>query len=98
MALGYEFAPRETPVAAAQTDQQILSGASIYVHGILCSATTAGAGTVRLERADGTLIHVIELLAGQSFEMTTKFNADHGLQITTSANVSCVVFHSQAGA
>ena len=97
MALGYEFAPRNTPVAAAQTDSEIAGGGTIQVHGILCSAT-GGAGTVTLEKADNTLIQVIEIPSGESFESSVKWYADGGLQITTSANATCVVFHSQPGA
>ena len=97
MALGYDFAPRNTPVAAGQTDSEIAGGGTIYVHGILCSAS-GGAATVTLERADNTHIQTIEIPTGTTFESTTKWLADGGLQITTSANATCVVFHSQPGA
>lgn len=96
--LGYDFAPRTTAVAESQTDSQVVSGASIYVHGFICSATSSGPATVRFENAAGTLLHVVELLASTSFESHAKWYAPNGLQVTTSAGASCLVFHSQPGA
>jgi hypothetical protein len=97
MAMGYEFAPKRTAVAASQTDSQIESGRSIYVHGIVCS-NSSGGGTVILEDASGNAIHTIQIPASTTVELRTKWLADGGLQLTTAANTTAVVFHSQGGA
>jgi len=97
MALGYEFAPRTTPVAGGETDLDIVGGATIFVHGIWFSSSS-GASTLTLEQADGTHIHTFQLGAPGSEEFSIKFLADKGLQVTTSANGTAVIFHSQPGA
>ena len=97
MAMGYEFAPKRTVVAAGLTDSQIESGRSIYVHGMVIS-NSSGGGTVILEDASNNAIHTIQIPAATTIEIRTKWLADTGLQLTTAANTTVVVFHSQGGA
>lgn len=90
-------AARYTRVATGQTATSIAGGATIRIGGVLCTASSND--TVTLYERDGiTVIAVINVLSGTSFELKTGWVADKGLAVTTGANVSCTVFHSQPSA
>ncbi len=91
-------APKSTRVAPAQTDSQIESGSSLTVYSIVCSNTSTSAETVTIEDAGTTTIKLrIRVPGDDTTEVSTKFLADKGIQITTPTNTDCVVFHSQPG-
>lgn len=91
-------ASKYTHVAASSTDSLIESGNNITVFGIIAS-NSSGGGTVTLEEANtSTVIAIIEILAGDSFESSIVWLADQGLQVTTDASTVCTIFHSQVGA
>jgi len=96
------FAPNYTRVAASQTDVAIgtggTAGGTIRVYNISMSAT-GGAGTVTLEEfGTTTVIATYQIPTGTSFTLGGNgFNAHRGMQVTTTANVECTVFHSNVG-
>jgi hypothetical protein len=92
----YNAAPRYTFVPASQTAAVIGTSGTIRVHGIIVS-TTAG-GTVTVLDSAGNTIETIMVAANNSFEQKTGWLADKGLAITTPANTTCTVFHSNPGA
>jgi hypothetical protein len=90
------IAPIVTHVAASQTDSSIGSGNSIIVYGIVVEGTAAG--RVLVEQSDGsTLEMAISVPANETAVVDVPFRADNGIAITTPANVTCTVLHSQAG-
>ena len=93
------FAPRFTRVSTNQTDSAILSGATCRIYNIVCAAN-GGAGTVTLEKyGTTTVIATFEILSGDTVVLGGNgFLADGGVQVTTSANATCTVFHSGPGA
>ena len=93
--MGLNIAPNSTRVAAGQTDAAIASEASITVFGITVQGTAAG--QVVVEENDGsTVIMEISVAANTTAVMNIPFVAARGLNITTPANVTCTVFHSNA--
>lgn len=96
------FAPNYTRVAASQTDVAIgtggTAGGTVRVYNIHVSAT-GGAGTITLEEYNTTnIIMTIQVASGVSFTLGGNgFNAHKGLQVTTSANCECTIFHSNVG-
>jgi hypothetical protein len=94
----YTIGTKYTRVAAAQTASLIESGNTIKVSCINAAATSSGAGTVTILEGDqATVIATLELAASTTASLDCTWRADAGLSITTSANVSATVFHSQAG-
>ena len=97
------FAPNYTRVAASQTDVAIgtsgTAGGTIRIYNISMSAT-GGAGTVTLEEYNSsTVIATFQVPSGVSFTLGGNgFLCRNGLQVTTSANVECTIFHSNVGA
>lgn len=86
-----------THVAASATDTLIQSGNSIIVYGIVVEGTAAG--RVLVEQADGSTLELaLSVLANDTVTSPFPFRADKGIAITTPANVTCTVFHSQSGA
>ena len=91
------IAPRTTHVEASSTDQKIVSGETIIVYGIKVEGTSVG--TVIIEESGTTTVKLrISILANTTASCDIPFYADKGIQVTTPANVTCTVFHSQAGA
>lgn len=93
------FAPNYTRTAASQTDAAIASGGSIRIYNISMSST-GGAGTVTLEEfGTSTVIATYQVASGVSFTLGGNgFLAAKGVQVTTSSNVECTIFHSNQGA
>lgn len=95
--MSQDYAKNYTSIPASQTDSAIASGGTVKVYGIVVEGT--GAGRVLVEEYNtSTLIFAIDIEANTTFEATTEWLAKNGLQITTPANVTCTVFHSNAGA
>lgn len=95
--MSQDYAKNYTHVAASQTDSAIVSGESCKVFGISVEGTAAGRVIVE-EYGTSTVIAAIDVAANGHAELSTVFLAPRGLQITTPANVTCTVFHSNAGA
>ena len=93
--MGLNIAPNYTHVAASQSDSAIVSGSSCTVFGISAEGTAAGRVLVE-EYGTATVICALDVVANGFVELKTPFVAKNGLQITTPANVTCTVFHSNA--
>lgn len=94
--LPFTFASNYTRVPALQTNFLIANGGTIQVHGILCATSSTGVLTV--SDVLGNVILSFNVGGNSSFELKTSFIAVAGLMITTPANMTCTVFHSNAGA
>lgn len=91
--MGLNIAPNYTNIAAGTTDGQVASEGSITVFGISCGGTAAG--RVLIEERDGTtLILELDVPANGSAVFNIPFVASRGINVTTPANVTCTVFHS----
>jgi len=90
------YAANYTHVAAGQTAEQIAGGASIVVNGIIVSGEADA--VVTLLTSAGATIGILRVPIDTSFEVKTSFLAASGLAITTDANATCTVFHSNASA
>lgn len=93
--MGLNIAPNYTHVAASGTDEAIVSGSSCTVFGI----TAGGTGNGRIlfeEYGTTTVIFELDVLANTAAIMNVPFVAPRGIQVTTPANVTCTVFHSNA--
>ena len=89
------IAPNYTHVAASQTDSAIVSGSSCTVFGISTGGT--GAGRILIEEyGTATVIMELDVAANTAAVFNIPFVAARGLQVTTPANVTCTVFHSNA--
>jgi hypothetical protein len=83
-----------TNFAAGVTDSPVLSGNSIKVIGIIVESTAGG--QVLVEENDGsTLITKISVVANGTTVVDIPFVAPRGIKITTPANTTCTVFHTQ---
>jgi len=92
------FASRYT-TGTLGTTLTILNGLPVRVFGVVIGNAVAGAVTVSLKEADGTVIASFTLVQDSSFYFNTPFLADKGLTITAgspSASIRVTVFHSQA--
>ena len=92
-------APNYTHVAVAQTDSVIAGGGTINVYGITCANTNSSAETVTITEGDGsTVIMTIQVPPNATFESSTLFLADAGVNITTPTTTVCTIWHGNAGA
>ena len=91
------IAPLITHVAASQTEALVANDSTLIVYGILAAKDTGGGGLVTILDKDGTTLFNIRMFGTWSQEISGPFRADNGLRVTTPANVTCTVFHSQAG-
>lgn len=93
----FAIAPHYTSIPSNSTALLIAGGESIIVHGIVVSGTTAA--TVSVYESDGiTLIMDLKVATSTSFESRTSFIAHRGIAITTPANATCVVLHTNGSA
>jgi hypothetical protein len=94
-------APNYTHVAANQTAAALtgVGTSSVLIYGILIDAT-AGTGTVTILEGDGTTtIQVLTITTGFiPFGFPLLWLASKGCKITTSASVTCTVFHGNPSA
>lgn len=93
--MGLNIAPNYTHVAASQTDSAIVSGSSCTVFGISVGGTANGRVLIE-ESGTTTVIMELDVLANTAAVFNVPFVAPRGLQVTTPANVTCTVFHSNA--
>lgn len=79
----------------ASADGAVLSEGSIKVFGIVAANTDSSAETVVIEEADGsTVIMRLRVPANDTVVMNIPFVADNGINVTTAANTTVVVFHT----
>lgn len=95
--MSQDYAHNYTHIAAGQTDSAIVDGKSCKVFGLSIEGTAAGRVIIE-EYGTTTVIAALDVAANGHTELTTIFLAPRGLQVTTPANVTCTVFHSNAGA
>jgi|SRR3990172_11397699 len=97
-------APNYTHVPAGSTLQRIgetpISGGttSLIIYGITCSVTASGE-IVIYEEDDTTVIMRFQLTTAATNSMSSSiaFVASRGMKVTTPANGSCTVYHSNSG-
>lgn len=93
-----EFARRLTHVPAGQTNFQIASGQTVKVFGIYAENNSGSKATVLVEDVNDNVLFRLTGNDGDTPDMTTPFLADNGIQVTTPANTTATVLHSQPGA
>lgn len=88
-----------THVPSGQTDSAIADGGSLVVYLVVATNTSGATATVLVEENDGsTLIQPIQVANGTTEKINYPFLAKNGLKITTPANTTCTVYHSNKGA
>lgn len=93
----YGFGSRaaKRTVCAANATTTVESGQTITVYGIVLSNTSTQA-TVTVNNGSGTTLFTLSAAAGTT-PIEIEWLADAGLQFSTPANVSVIVFHSHGG-
>jgi hypothetical protein len=105
------FPARITVVGESETDFKIAAetlldvartvvAQPIIVHGILVEKNNAGAispGVTILNGAGTTTLAVFSMSAQSTVFTPIMFVADGGISVTTTANCTCTIWHSQAG-
>ena len=95
--MALNIAANYTHIPASQIDSTILDGSSCKVFGISIGGTSNG--RVLIEEF-GTTTVILELdanfFARRTVVLSVPFVASRGLQVTTPANITCSVFHSNA--
>ncbi len=98
------YATKYTLVAASSSDEPIESDGPIYITGMLVSSTSS-LGTATLKDKDNNTIHVIQAhidtaTAGEDITLAIDipWYAHSGLRVSTDAEVTVTVFHSNRGA
>jgi hypothetical protein len=102
------IATRVTRIPVSQTASKLaaetVGGTSvaqpIIVHGILVEKNNAGAispGVTILNGAGTTTLAVFSMPSQSTVFTPIMFVADGGISVTTTANCTCTIWHSQAG-
>ena len=97
----FNRAAKHTRVGINETAEVIDSDKSITIFGVVATNTNtaeAAAQFVTLLDKDGTTIQDIGLASGKTEQLSFCWLADKGLRVTTGANCTCTIYHSQAGA